>query len=114
MEDVTGMLAEWGLSAATIEIFRALSCYRNKQTDEHDRLQLLLILLSFAIPAAGKRSKPETLRKRQVVSKRDSQTSFIAFFETPEQKGAHHQELILANSGLVQPYIAVLGNVYNI
>ncbi|KAF6198913.1 hypothetical protein GE061_006936 [Apolygus lucorum] len=90
MEDVTGMLAEWGLSAATIEIFRA---------DEHDRLQLLLILLSFAIPAAGKRSKPETLRKRQVVSKRDSQTSFIAFFETPEQKGAHHQELILANSG---------------
>ncbi|KAF6207067.1 hypothetical protein GE061_018306 [Apolygus lucorum] len=83
----------------------ALSCYHNKHTDEHDRLQFLLILLRFAIPAAGKRSKPKTLCKRQVVSKRDSQTSFIA---TPEQKGAHHQELILANSGFVQPYIAVL------
>ncbi|KAF6202955.1 hypothetical protein GE061_003362 [Apolygus lucorum] len=95
-------------------LISALSCYANNKTDEHSRLQLLLVLLCFAIPAAGKRLKPDTLHKRQVVSKQDSQISFIAFFETPEQKDAHHQELIVANSGFVQPYIAVLGSVTDI
>ncbi|KAF6213802.1 hypothetical protein GE061_011524 [Apolygus lucorum] len=87
MEDVTGMLAEWGLSAATIEIFRESNEINQSSGTNTNAPQT-----------------PGCIKAR----------SFIAFFETPEQKGAHHQELILANSGFVQPYIAVLGNVYNI
>ncbi|KAF6214592.1 hypothetical protein GE061_009335 [Apolygus lucorum] len=96
MEDVTGMLAEWGLSAATIEIFR--------ESNEINQSSL------SPATATNKRTNTNAPQTPGCIKAR----SFIAFFETPEQKGAHHQGLILANSGFVQPYIAVLGNVYNI